>query len=226
MASAIAHELNQPMTAVTNYVNASLRLVRSLENEGAGRVAELMTRAVEQTEKAGQIIRRLRQLIGRGQSELQPNDLNSVVEEALALALIGARQEDIEVKVALSEDLPPILADATQLQQVVLNLVRNAIEAMQAVEKRELVIASRQTEEGMVELSITDSGPGLDPEVASQLFMPFISTKAKGMGIGLAICRSIVDAHHGQIRAEPAEGGGTSFLVTLPAMTKQANLDE
>src|SRR5690554_3878854 len=113
MASAIAHELNQPMTAVANYVNASRRLLEGVEHERAGRIAELMMRAVEQTERAGQIVRRLRQLIGRGQSELQPTDLNAVVREALGLALIGTREEDVEVEVALDEDLPVILADAT-----------------------------------------------------------------------------------------------------------------
>ena len=226
MASAIAHELNQPMTAVANYVNASRRLVEDVEHERAGRIAELMTRAVEQTERAGQIVRRLRQLIGRGHSELQPTDLNAVVREALGLALIGTREEDVEVEVALDEDLPVILADATQLQQIVLNLVRNAIEAMQAVERRELTIASRRTEEETVELSVTDSGPGLDPAVAGQLFMPFVSTKDNGMGIGLSICRSIVDAHQGQIRAEAADGGGTSFRITLPAMERQAAVNE
>lgn len=225
MASAIAHELNQPMTAVTNYVNASRRLLDGVEHERAEQVCELMTRAVEQTERAGQIVRRLRQLIGRGQSELQPNDLNGMVREALALALIGAREEDVEVEVTLGETLPAVLADATQFQQVVLNLVRNAIEAMQAVEHRRLVIASRVTEEGMVELSVTDSGPGIDPQVAGQLFMPFVSTKANGMGIGLSICRSILNAHQGQIRAEPAWDGGTTFRITLPALTRRAALD-
>src|SRR5690625_3221817 len=225
MASAIAHELNQPMTAVTNYVNASRRLLDGVEHERAEQVCELMTRAVEQTERAGQIVRRLRQLIGRGQSELQPNDLNGMVREALALALIGAREEGVEVEVTLGETLPAVLADATQFQQVVLNLVRNAIEAMQAVEHRRLVIASRVTEEGMVELSVTDSGPGVDPQVAGQLFMPFVSTKANGMGIGLSICRSILNAHQGQIRAEPAREGGTTFRITLPALTRQVALD-
>ena len=226
MASAIAHELNQPMTAVANYVSASRRLVEGIEHERAPRIAELMTRAVEQTDRAGQIVRRLRQLIGRGQSELQPVDLNAVVRDASALALIGAAEQEVHVRKELEEDLPPVLADATQLQQVVLNLVRNAIEAMQAVEQRELMIASRQTEEGMVELSVTDSGPGLEPQVAQQLFMPFVSTKPSGMGIGLSICRSIIDAHQGQIRAEPAPGGGTSFRVTLPVFEKQAQFDE
>ena len=226
MASAIAHELNQPMTAVANYVSASRRLVESIEHERAPRITELMTRAVEQTDRAGQIVRRLRQLIGRGQSELQPVDLNAVVRDASALALIGAAEQEVHVRKELEEDLPPVLADATQLQQVVLNLVRNAIEAMQAVEQRELMIASRQTEEGMVELSVTDSGPGLEPQVAQQLFMPFVSTKPSGMGIGLSICRSIIDAHQGQIRAEPAPGGGTSFRVTLPVFEKQAQFDE
>lgn len=225
MASAIAHELNQPMTAVANYVNASRRMLQDVQAPEAGRIAELMDRAVQQTERAGQIVRRLRQLIGRGQSELQPTDLDAVVQEAAGLALIGAREQGIEARFELAGNLPPVLADATQLQQVVLNLVRNAVEALQAVERRELVVASRVGANGVVELSIADSGPGLDPEVADQLFMPFVSTKANGMGIGLSICRSIMDAHQGQIRAEPRPGGGTVFRVTLPAIEKGENED-
>ncbi|MDF2097401.1 PAS domain-containing sensor histidine kinase [Aquibaculum arenosum] len=221
MASAIAHELNQPMTAVANYVNASRRMLDGVEDEKAERIIGLMNRAVEQTERAGQIVRRLRQLIGRGQSELQPTDLNAVVREASGLALIGAREEAIEVRFDLQENLPLVLADATQLQQVVLNLVRNAIEALQAVDHRSLLVSTSTTADN-VELSVSDSGPGLDPEVADQLFMPFVSTKANGMGIGLSICRSILDAHQGQIRAEPVEGGGTRFRVSLPVMDKRA----
>lgn len=221
MASAIAHELNQPMTAVANYVNASRRLLDGVEDEKAARIITLLNRAVEQTDRAGQIVRRLRQLIGRGQSELQPTDLNAVVREASDLALIGAREEAIEVRFHLQENLPLVLADATQLQQIVLNLVRNAVEALQAVEYRSLLI-STVTSADTVELSVSDNGPGLDPEVANQLFMPFVSTKAKGMGIGLSICRSILDAHQGQIRAEPVEGGGTRFRVSLPVMDKRA----
>ncbi|WP_366556532.1 PAS domain-containing sensor histidine kinase [Aquibaculum sediminis] len=221
MASAIAHELNQPMTAVANYVNASRRMLDGVEDEKAERIIGLMNRAVEQTDRAGQIVRRLRQLIGRGQSELQPTDLNAVVREASGLALIGAREEEIEVSFDLQEDLPPVLADATQLQQIVLNLVRNAVEALQAVDHRRLLV-STGTSADTVELSVSDNGPGLDPEVAEQLFMPFVSTKANGMGIGLSICRSILDAHQGQIRAEPVEGGGTRFRVSLPVMDKRA----
>lgn len=220
MASAIAHELNQPMTAVANYVNASRRMLDAVEDEKAERIIGLMNRAVEQTDRAGQIVRRLRQLIGRGQSELQPTDLNAVVREASGLALIGAREEAIEVSFDLQEDLPPVLADATQLQQIVLNLVRNAVEALHAVEHRRLVV-STGTAGDMVELSVRDNGPGLDPEVADQLFMPFVSTKANGMGIGLSICRSILDAHQGQIRAEAVAEGGTRFRVTLPVMDKR-----
>lgn len=222
MASAIAHELNQPMTAVANYVNASRRLLEGVEDEKAARIVGLMSRAVEQTERAGQIVRRLRQLIGRGQSELLPTDLNSVVREAGGLALIGAREQDVAVEFDLAEPLPPVLADATQLQQVVLNLVRNAVEALQAVEQRRLVVATRATAGGGVELSVSDSGPGIEPQVAEQLFMPFVSTKVNGMGIGLSICRSILDAHQGQIRAEALPEGGTRFRVTLPAMEKPA----
>lgn len=225
MASAIAHELNQPMTAVANYVNASRRMMEGLEDARAEKIVGLMNRAVEQTERAGQIVRRLRQLIGRGQSELQATDLNSVVREASSLALIGAREQEVKVRFQLADELPPVLADATQLQQVVLNLVRNAVEAMQAVETRELFVASRISDGGAVELSIGDTGPGLEAEVAKNLFMPFVTTKANGMGIGLSICRSILDAHHGQIRAESAPSGGTIFRVMLPAMETQGLQD-
>ena len=141
-----------------------------------------------------------------------------MVEEALALALVGARQRGVRTSFDLDHTLPPVLVDHVQIQQVVLNLVRNAIEAMEQVERRELVIGTRTIpEQGMVEISVADSGPGIAPELADRLFQPFVTTKATGMGLGLSICREIVEAHHGRLTAwRLAPSGGAVFRLTLP----------
>jgi two-component system sensor kinase FixL len=143
--------------------------------------------------------------------------LNQLVEEALALALVGARQHGIRPSLELDYTLPPILVDHVQIQQVVLNLVRNAVEAMQEVERRELVIGTRTIADlEVAEVTVADSGPGIAPELADRLFQPFVTTKKTGMGLGLSICREIVEAHHGRLSVAPNPSGGTVFRVTLP----------
>ena len=140
-----------------------------------------------------------------------------MVEEALALALVGVRQSRVRVALELDRTLPPILADGVQIQQVVLNLVRNAIEAMEGCDRRELVIGTRALPK-MAEVTIADTGPGIAPELANRLFQPFVTTKKTGMGLGLSICREIVEAHHGRLTSAPRPAGGTVFRVTLPVM--------
>ena len=214
MASTMAHELNQPLTAVINYLEAARQLMAT----GAGgpeRVAELMERAAAQAQRAGEVIRQLRQFVSKGETERQTHSLNQLVEEALALGLVGARQSGVRVSLALEQDLPPVVVDPVQIQQVVLNLVRNAIEAMEAVERRELTIATRAAND-TIEISIADTGPGIAPELADRLFQPFVTTKKTGMGLGLSICREIVEAHHGYLTVAAQPSGGTVFRMTLP----------
>jgi two-component system sensor kinase FixL len=216
MASTMAHELNQPLTAVVNYLEAARHLLAS-EPDAAERVGGLMGRAIGQAERAGEVIRKLRQFVGKGETERRSESLNKLVEEALALALVGARQSGVRASLELDPDLPPVLVDSVQIQQVVLNLVRNAVEAMETVERRELTIATRALAGGgMAEIDVIDSGPGIAPGLAKRLFQPFVTTKKTGMGLGLSICREIVEAHHGGLTAEPNPSGGTIFRLTLP----------
>jgi two-component system sensor kinase FixL len=216
MASTMAHELNQPLTAVMNYLEAARHLLES-GPQSAERIGGLMSRAVAQAERAGDVIRQLRQFVRKGETDHRAESLNTLVEEALALALVGARLSGVRVTLALDHSLPPVLVDAVQVQQVVLNLVRNAVEAMEAVERRELSITTCVTASAnMAEVTVADSGPGIAPEIADRLFQPFVTTKENGMGLGLSICREIVEAHQGRLSVAPAPSGGALFRLTLP----------
>lgn len=214
MASAIAHELVQPLAAISNYLRAGLRL--QCDGAANGKIEALMREALEQAERGGQIIQRLRKLMARGESELLCADLNAAVRDACRLALIGTRDVDIDVRMELSGDVPQVSADPTQIQQVVINLVRNAVDALRDMPQRALSVHSACTADGGAEVRIMDSGCGLDAGIADRLFMPFMTTKADGVGIGLSISRSIIQAHGGRIWAEPRPGGGTVFVFTLP----------
>jgi two-component system sensor kinase FixL len=214
MASTMAHELNQPLTAVTNYLEAGRHLL-STGAVPAERIADLMEKAVAQAQRAGEVIRQLRQFVRKGETERHTQNLNQLVEEALALGLVGARQMGVRVLLELDHDLPLVVVDPVQIQQVILNLVRNAIEAMETVERRELKVATRVTEDE-IEATVADTGPGIAPELADRLFQPFVTTKKTGMGLGLSICREIIEAHHGHLTATPRESGGTVFRLTLP----------
>ena len=221
MASTLAHELNQPLTAVVNYLEAARHLLKGAP-DAPPRVDDLIGRAVTQAERAGGVIRQLRQFISTGETERRRESLNALVEEALALALVGARQSGVRVSLDLDPALSPVRVDKVQLQQVVLNLVRNAVEAMEAGSRRELTIATHIKPADPIgatdiaEITITDTGPGIAPEVAARLFQPFVTTKAGGMGLGLSICREIVEAHDGGLTAAPNPDGGTVFRLTLP----------
>ena len=225
MASTIAHELNQPLTAVTNYLEAGRQLLATGVG-GPDRINEMMEKAIAQAQRAGDVIRRLRGFVTKGETERRIRNLNQLVEEALALAFVGARQRGVRASLELDQTLPPVLVDHVQIQQVVLNLVRNAVEAMEQVERRELTIGTRAIpQQGVAEVIVADTGPGVAPELAGRLFQPFVTTKATGMGLGLSICREIVEAHHGQLTTAPAPSGGTVFRVTLPIASREGEAD-
>jgi two-component system, LuxR family, sensor kinase FixL len=218
MASTLAHEINQPLTAITNYLKGSRRLLERMKGEQASMLREAVGKAADQALRAGDIIRRLREFVARGESERRVESLAKLVEDASTLALIGARENGVEVSFRLDAAADLVLADRIQIQQVLVNLIRNAIEVMvETSERRELEIATVASGEGTVEVSVADTGPGLAPEVAQQLFQPFVTTKRKGMGLGLSICRTIVEAHGGRIWVDPRPGGGTVFRFTLRA---------
>jgi two-component system sensor kinase FixL len=216
MSSALAHELNQPLSAISNYLNGLQRMLRSGAGISSEEADSVLGKAVEQSLRAGEIIRHLRSFVAQGEAERHVESLAKIVQEASALGLIGARQTGVRVTMKLDPDADLVLADKVQVQQVLLNLIRNAIEAMAESPTRALDISSRVVEDGMVEVRVTDSGPGLAETVARRLFQPFVSTKEQGMGVGLSICRTIIEAHGGEIRGESNPGGGTVFTFTLP----------
>ncbi|QQP91146.1 PAS domain S-box protein [Skermanella sp. TT6] len=215
MSSTLAHELNQPLTAITNYVKACRRMMDAAEHKPGVKVLETMDKAVAQATRAGQIIRRMRDFIEKGQTDRTAEPINKVIEEASALALVGAKQENIRVHFDLAPDAPAVWIDKIQIQQVVLNLVRNAMESLALSPVRDLTIATAITHDDLVEVCVSDTGPGLAPVVAANLFQPFVTTKEKGMGLGLSICRSIIDAHGGRLWVTPNPGGGVTFHFTV-----------
>ena len=220
MASSLAHELNQPLSAIANYLKGSRRLLESSTDERAVKVRYAMDSA-DQALRAGQIIRHLRDFVARGESERRVESVKKLIEEASALALVGVKDQGIRVRFHFDPAVDLVLADKVQIQQVLLNLIRNAIEAMEDSKRRDLVISTNASSDDMVTISVTDTGSGIAPEMISQLFQPFITTKRQGMGVGLSISRTIIEAHGGQIAAEENPGGGTIFHFTLRGVTQE-----
>jgi len=226
MSSTLAHELNQPLTAITNYVKACRRMMDASDSKPSPKVLETMDKAVAQAVRAGQIIRRMRDFIEKGQTDRTAEGINKVVEEASALALVGAKQENIRVNFQLAPDTPPVWIDKIQVQQVVLNLVRNAMEALILSPVRDLTISTAATFDGMVEVTVSDTGPGLAQVVTANLFQPFVTTKPKGMGLGLSICRSIIDAHGGRLWPTANPNGGVTFHFTVETARPENHDDD
>ena len=216
MSAAIAHELNQPLTAVANYAKAAQRLLQNerLEPRQLQSAREAMEKAVAQTLRAGTIIRYLRDFVEKRESRKCPEDLNQVTREAVSLGMVGHSHSNVKLTLALDPTLPKVPVDKVQIQQVLLNLVRNAMEAMAEVETRELTISSGIGDGGVC-ITVQDSGPGFAPHIAARLFQPFVTTKPDGMGIGLKICQSIIESHGGTIAARQG-GTGAAFVIHLP----------
>jgi len=216
MASTLAHEINQPLTAISNYLKGCQRLLERIEGESAPMLREALGKAADQALRAGHIIRRLREFVARGESDRRIENLPKLIEDASTLALVGARENGVAVSFRLDPKADLVLADRIQIQQVLVNLIRNAIEIMiESSTDRRLEIGTVATSRDTVEISVADTGAGLAPEVAQHLFQPFVTTKRKGMGLGLSICRTIVEAHGGKIWVETRPSGGTIFRFTL-----------
>jgi two-component system, LuxR family, sensor kinase FixL len=226
MASALAHELNQPLAAIANYMKGSRRLLENRQDQSLGPVGDAMEKAANQALRAGDIIRRLRDFVSRGESERRVEDVKKMIEEASALALVGAKDKGVHVRFVFAPGLDYVLADKVQVQQVLLNLVRNAIDAMESAPTRELVVATATAPGSMIEISVSDTGGGIAPEIADQRFQPFVTTKRHGMGVGLSISRTIIESHGGSIAQRPNPVGGTIFTFTLPAVTKEEDRDD
>lgn len=217
MASALAHELNQPLTAAANYMKGCLLLVER-EPIDKPRLKEIISQAADQALRAGQIIRRLRDFVAKGEADRRIESLPKLLEEAGALAMIGARERSVRLRFDIDPRVSLVLVDKVQIQQVALNLLRNAVEAMDESPRRDLVVTAVPVEDDMVEVAVRDTGPGISPEVIDQLFQPFMTTKAHGMGVGLSISRTIIEAHGGHIWVESNPGGGAVFKFTLRAV--------
>lgn len=220
MASTLAHELNQPLSAISNYLKGSKRLLEGRRDEKSTAMRDALEKAADQAMRAGQIIRRLRDFVSRGESERRVESITKLVEEASALALVGVKDRGIRVQFQFDPAVDLVLADRVQIQQVLLNLIRNAVDAMESSQSRDLTVSITPVENGYVRISVADSGSGIAPEVAEQLFQPFITTKRQGMGVGLSISRTIVEAHGGRIWVEPNPSGGTIFHFTLAVVDK------
>lgn len=221
MASTLAHELNQPLSAIANYLKGVHRLLGDGPDPRAGTLRDAITHATDQVQRAGQIIRRMRDFVTRGESEHRVESIRKLVEEASALALIGVKDQGVRVRFQFDPTLDFVLADKVQIQQVLLNLMRNAVEAMEESARKDLLVSTSANEDGMLMISVADTGSGIAPEMATQLFQPFVTTKPHGMGVGLSISRTIIEAHGGRIWADPNPAGGTIFRFTLRAVDKE-----
>ena len=223
LAASIAHEVNQPLAAIVTNANACLRWLAG-ESPNLDEARETARHIVRDGNRAGDVIGRIRTLVRKTATEKELLDMNQVIREVVALAEGEVRRNGVALRTELAGDLPLILGDRVELQQVVLNLIMNAIEAMSAIgdRPRDLVIRTQRGEVDQVRVTVQDSGIGLDPQFMGQIFDAFYTTKSQGMGMGLAISRSIIAAHGGRLWAVPNDGPGMTFEFALPVETASA----
>lgn len=214
MASSLAHEVNQPLSAIVNYLSGARRLLSDPSMKNLPLIETAFKDAADQALRAGDIIRRLRQFVSRGKVVHQGDSLSEIVGDAVGLVLVGSHGQNVALRIDPLADR--VVCDRIQVQQVLVNLMRNAIEAMQGSDRKELAVASTPAQRDMVEVSVSDTGPGLPEDVAQRLFEPFVTSKPTGMGVGLSICRTIVESHGGRIWSEQRPEGGCVFRFTLP----------
>jgi two-component system sensor kinase FixL len=210
--SALVHEVNQPLAAIGNYASASRRLLTSGKTE---QVQSALSRVADQSERARQIIQRIRDFVKKGESQMRHEDLPQVIDEIILLTQASVRQGDVRITTRFDRAASSAEIDKVQVHQVLFNLLRNGIEAMQGQPRREIVVATSAADGEMVEVSVADTGPGLPDEVRAKLFQPFVTTKPAGMGVGLSVSRGIIEAHGGRLWAEDNPGGGTVFRFTV-----------
>ena len=219
MAAGVAHELNQPLTAISNYARACEHILQGQAGSHTD-VLEALKEIVHEAGRAADIIRRLRDLVRGQPTERASADINDIVTELQELVQSNARVADVRLQLDLAQALPPVVVDRVQIQHVVLNLVRNALEALKGkVGTREIVIQTAAAGAGEVELSVADNGAGVAPQVVDRLFTPFVSTKPNGTGLGLVSSQTIVRAHDGTLGYRPGPVGGACFFLRLPVRT-------
>jgi signal transduction histidine kinase len=217
-AAALAHELNQPLAAIRNYLAAGRRLTASGDTD---RAAEASARALAQVEHAATVVLGLHDFMRKGGGERREEDFAKVLKEAEAMALIGQRGRVVKIAHRLDPLAAAMVIDRIQVQQVLVNLLRNGIEALAGSDRRELVVQTRRLPDGMVEVAVTDTGSGIDAAVKARLFEPFVTNKPSGMGMGLSICRSIIEGHGGRLWAEDNPEGGSIFRFTVPGAAQE-----
>ena len=215
LASALAHEINQPLSAISNYIAGAKKMVSDESRREI--LAEALDLAGKEAIRAGETIRKLRGFLARGESDMRTETVADLVDEAVTISLVGNQSRKVRLQTKLSPLAVNALVDRVQIQQVLLNLIRNAMEAMSDARSPRIVIETSPFEGDMILFSVTDNGTGMSPEVLSQLFQPFVTSKASGMGIGLSITRNIIEAHGGRIWSEANPGGGTIFRFTVRA---------
>jgi len=220
MASTLAHELNQPLAAIANYTQGCVRLLKAPGGAASPQLKEALEETARQSLRAGDIIRHLREFVSRGETDRSTADVRKLIEEAGALALVGSREQDVRSVFQFAADAGNILVDRIQIQQVLINLIRNAMEAMRGRKRRELVVRAWRNDEDHVVIEVADTGPGISEDIAARLFQPFVTSKPNGMGIGLSISRRIVEAHGGTLVAKRNAEGGATFRLELPVETK------
>lgn len=221
MASTLAHELNQPLSAIANYVQGCARLLRDMDDAVATRMRAALEETARQSLRAGQIIRHLREFVTKGATDKAPENIRSLVEEAGALALVGSRERGVRTVFDFAPGPATVMVDRIQIQQVLTNLMRNAMDAMHDSARRELVVRTYAAQDGEIAVVVEDTGPGISEEISAQLFKPFVTTKPGGMGVGLSISKRIVEAHGGTMTVSQNAAGGATFRFTLPAFTEE-----
>ena len=220
VAAGLAHELNQPLTAILNYTNACIDIA---EERGDKEMEQIFAKVAEQATRAGNIIRRLRGFLEKRGPNMVPEDIARTVDEAIRLGQINAAERGIKLRVAIEPALPPVRIDRIQIQQVLINLMKNAAEAMETSPRRDLAVTIARISPEQVQVAVADSGPGISQDVAEKLFQPFVTTKAHGMGMGLSICRGIVEAHGGKLTLSENPSGGALFRFTIGVAREDAH---
>ena len=222
MGSGIAHEVNQPLTAIANYTQACLRFI-GVENPDLKQLGDILFKIHQQALKAGQIIHRMKDLVRPREMYRADTNMNDLVRNAISLYIADLKENKIELKLELAENMPEISVDDVQIEQVMLNLIRNGMDALKKMppdKPRQLSIKTQLNNESAMEISVKDNGPGIDETQQPKILTPFYTTKADGMGMGLSISRSLVEVHEGDLRFSSKPGKGTTFYVTLPVRRK------
>ncbi len=219
MASTMAHELNQPLTAIVGYTRSCLSRMENAASNGDGLYEELaveIEKTAEQAKRGGEIIKRLRRLVRKRESDRMATDINDCVDAVVQFVGPDIRRSRVDVQVELDESLPRVQADRIQIEQVLLNLVRNAFDAMKECDTRRIVISTAVDKQNSIEVKVTDRGPAIDAVKLGVVFDPFYSTKEDGLGLGLSISKSIIEAHQGKLTVAPNTDQGLTFRFTLP----------